>query len=85
MASTQSLQAEQKQFEDEVKAVQQWWTDSRWRYTKRPFTAEQIVNKRGTIKQVFANNQMSKKLWNILEHKFKVRMNNTTIAHRIFS
>jgi len=71
--ATQSLQAEQKQFDDEVKAVQQWWNDSRWRYTKRPFTAEQIVNKRGTIKPVYANNQMSKKLWNILEDKFKVR------------
>jgi len=42
------------------------------RYTKRPYTAEQIVNKRGTIKQEYPNNQMSKKLWNILEEKFKV-------------
>jgi len=68
----QSLDAEQKIYEDEVEAVKQWWTDDRWRFTKRPYTAEQIVNKRGTIKQEYPNNQMSKKLWNILEEKFKV-------------
>jgi len=68
----QTLDAEQKTYEDEVEAVKQWWTDERWRFTKRPYTAEQIVNKRGTIKQEYPNNQMSKKLWNILEEKFKV-------------
>lgn len=68
----QSLDAEQQAFENEVEAVKQWWKDDRWRYTKRPYTAEQIVNKRGTIKQEYPNNQMSKKLWNLLEEKFKV-------------
>lgn len=69
----QSLRAEQQQYEQEVQAVKQWWTDSRWRYTKRPYTAEEIVNKRGTIHQEFANNQMSKKLWANLEQKFKTK------------
>lgn len=63
---------EDKAFQAEVKAVEQWWQDSRWRFTKRPFTAEQIVSKRGTIKQEYANNQMSKKLWSTLESRFKV-------------
>ena len=58
-------------YENDVKAVQQWWTDSRWRYTKRPFTAEQIVAKRGNLKIEYPSNAMSKKLWNIVEGRFK--------------
>ncbi|KAL9054283.1 MAG: hypothetical protein Q9162_004241 [Coniocarpon cinnabarinum] len=66
-----NLDAEQAAFDAEVKAVKQWWSDSRWRHTRRPFTAEQIVSKRGSIKQEYANNEMSKKLWNILETNVK--------------
>merc|ERR1711964_811465 len=60
-----------KQFLDEVAAVKQWWNDSRWRYTKRPFTAEQIVAKRGNLKIEYPSNTQSKKLWKILEGRFK--------------
>jgi Isocitrate lyase family len=63
---------EEQQYLDEVAAVKQWWTDSRWRYTKRPFTAEQIVAKRGNLKIDYPSNVQSKKLWNILEGRFKV-------------
>ena len=63
---------EEQQYLDEVKAVKQWWTDSRWRYTKRAFTAEQIVAKRGNLKIEYPSNVQSKKLWNILEGRFRV-------------
>ncbi|KAF2093814.1 isocitrate lyase and phosphorylmutase [Rhizodiscina lignyota] len=66
-----NIEAEDQQFQAEVKAVKQWWSDSRWRYTKRPFTAEQIVSKRGNLKIQYPNNEMSKKLWGILEGRFK--------------
>jgi isocitrate lyase len=59
-------------FAKEVEAVQKWWSDSRWRHTKRPFTAEQIVSKRGHLKVDYASNAQSKKLWSILEGRFKV-------------
>jgi len=62
---------EEQQYLNEVAAVKQWWTDSRWRYTKRPFTAEQIVAKRGNLKIEYPSNVQSKKLWNILEGRFK--------------
>jgi isocitrate lyase len=65
---------EEKLFLDEVAAVKKWWTDSRWRYTKRPFTAEQIVAKRGNLKIEYASNTQSKKLWQILEGRFKVNI-----------
>lgn len=59
-------------FEKEVQQVKTWWKDSRWRYTKRPFTAEQIVSKRGNLKIEYPSNTQSKKLWNIMENRFKV-------------
>lgn len=62
---------EEKLFLDEVAAVKKWWADSRWRYTKRPFTAEQIVAKRGNLKIEYASNTQSKKLWKILEGRFQ--------------
>ncbi|ESZ96508.1 isocitrate lyase [Sclerotinia borealis F-4128] len=62
---------EEQIFLAEVVAVKQWWSDERWRYTKRPFTAEQIVSKRGNLKIEYPSNAQSKKLWNILEGRFK--------------
>ncbi|MCJ1236217.1 isocitrate lyase 1 [Varicellaria rhodocarpa] len=62
---------EDQKYQDDVKAVKQWYSDSRWRYTKRPFVAEQIVAKRGNLKIEYPSNAMSKKLWQILEDRFK--------------
>lgn len=70
--SAHDLDIEEQKFQEEVNAVKQWWQDSRWRYTKRPFTAEQIVAKRGTLKIDYPSNAQSKKLWRILEERFKV-------------
>lgn len=67
------IDEEEQKYLDDVQAVKQWWTDSRWRHTKRPFTAEQIVQKRGTLKIEYPSNVQSKKLWNIVEQRFKVR------------
>ncbi|TKX20662.1 isocitrate lyase [Elsinoe australis] len=66
-----SIDAEEQKYQQEVKDVKQWWTDSRWRHTRRPYTAEQIVQKRGTIKVDFPSNTQSKKLWDIVESRFK--------------
>ncbi|KAI6256441.1 isocitrate lyase 1 [Pyricularia oryzae] len=60
-------------FAREVAEVKQWWSDPRWRYTKRPFTAEQIVSKRGNLKIEYPSNVQSKKLWKILEGRFQKR------------
>ena len=70
MSSSEAIEAEQKAFEAEVEVVKQWWSSPRWRYTKRPFTAEQIVSKRGNLPVFYPSNDQSKKLWGILETKF---------------
>ncbi|RYO81915.1 hypothetical protein DL766_002129 [Monosporascus sp. MC13-8B] len=60
-------------FAKEVEAVKKWWSDPRWKYTRRPFTAEQIVSKRGHLPIEYAGNTQSKKLWKILENRFQNR------------
>lgn len=67
-----SADTEEQQFQDEVKQIQQWWSDSRWRYTKRPFTAEQIATKRGNLKIEHPSNVLAKKLWKTVEQRFQV-------------
>jgi isocitrate lyase len=66
------IEQEEKKYLEDVQAVKDWWKDSRWRYTKRPFTAEQIVAKRGTLKIDYPSNVQSKKLWRLVEDRFKV-------------
>jgi len=66
-----ALDLEDQKYWDDVKAVKEWWNDSRWRYTKRPFTAEQVVAKRGTLKIQYPSNVQSKKLWGLVEEHFK--------------
>ena len=67
-----SLEQEDQVYLDDVKAVNKWWTESRWRYTKRPYTAEEVVAKRGNLKIEYPSNVMAKKLWEIVESRFKV-------------
>jgi isocitrate lyase len=74
------LNKEDAAFAAEVAAVKQWWSDSRWRYTKRPFTAEQIVVKRGTLPIEYPSNHQSKKLWKTLEQRFQVSLACTTLV-----
>lgn len=73
---------EDQLFAQEVEQVKQWWSDPRWRYTKRPFTAEQIASKRGNIKVEYPSSAQSKKLWNILENRFQVRHQRSPLRSR---
>ncbi|KAK3698871.1 isocitrate lyase 1 [Vermiconidia calcicola] len=67
------MDAEEQQFQNDVKDLKQWWSDSRWRFTRRPYAAEQIANKRGNLRIEYGSNAMSKKLWKTLEKRFAER------------
>jgi isocitrate lyase len=54
----------------EVAEVKKWWASPRWRHTKRAYTAEDIVAKRGHMRIEYPSNQQSAKLWDILERRF---------------
>jgi isocitrate lyase len=70
MASFDTIE---RQYRIEVEELKKWWSDSRWRYTTRAFSAEQIAAKRGSLTIQYPGNVQSKKLWHILEDRFKVR------------
>ncbi|KAF2748319.1 isocitrate lyase and phosphorylmutase [Sporormia fimetaria CBS 119925] len=68
-----NIDAEEQKYQQEVEEVKKWWSDSRWRYTRRPFTAEEIVAKRGNLKIQYPSNAQAKKLWGIVEDRFKTK------------
>lgn len=66
------IDEEEQAYLRDVEAIKQWWTDSRWRHTKRAYTAEQIAQKRGNLKIEYPSNAQAKKLWKLIEEKFAV-------------
>lgn len=58
---------EEGRFELEVAEVQAWWNTERFRLTKRPYSARDVVMLRGTLKQGYASNELAKKLWRTLK------------------
>ncbi|EPQ29020.1 uncharacterized protein PFL1_03310 [Pseudozyma flocculosa PF-1] len=55
-------------FQQEVEAVKKWWKDERFANVTRPYTAEQVVSKRGTVQQEYLSNVQAKKLWASLKN-----------------
>jgi isocitrate lyase len=61
---------EQAAFDQEVAKVKQWFQIDRFARVSRPYTAEDVVRKRGSINETYASNEQAKKLWSLLkEHK----------------
>ncbi|KAK3825424.1 MAG: isocitrate lyase [Benniella sp.] len=68
---------EEARFQEEVAKVKAWWATDRFRLITRPYTAESVVTKRGTIHQDYASNTQAKKLWKLLKNHQK----NGTASH----
>ncbi|KAH9316143.1 hypothetical protein KI387_024770, partial [Taxus chinensis] len=66
-AAASMMMEEDARFEAEVAEMQAWWTSDRFRLTRRPYTARDVVRLRGTMRQSYASNHMAKKLWNTLK------------------
>ncbi|KAH0454713.1 hypothetical protein IEQ34_016637 [Dendrobium chrysotoxum] len=58
---------EEARFEAEVSAVESWWRTDRFRLTRRPYSARDVVSLRGTLHQSYASDQMARKLWRTLK------------------
>ncbi|CAG7876772.1 unnamed protein product [Brassica rapa] len=61
------IMEEEGRFEAEVAEVQTWWSSERFKLTRRPYTARDVVALRGHLKQGYASNEMAKKLWRTLK------------------
>ena len=63
--SAKSGSAEDALFDQQVKDVEQWWASSRYKGIKRPYSAEDVVGKRGTLQQTYPSSLMARKLFNL--------------------
>jgi isocitrate lyase len=56
-------------FEEQVQAVKDWWASPRYKGIKRPYSAEDVVSKRGALQQSYPSSLMARKLFNLLEER----------------
>lgn len=62
-------QAEDALFDEQVQAVSDWWASPRYKDIKRPYSAEDVVSKRGALPQSYPSSLMARKLFNLLEER----------------
>jgi isocitrate lyase len=62
-------QAEDALFDEQVQAVRDWWASPRYKGIKRPYSAEDVVSKRGSLQQTYPSSLMARKLFNLLEER----------------
>lgn len=67
--SSKAGEAEDALFEEQVKAVKAWWETPRYKDIKRPYTAEDVVLRRGTLQQTYPSSLLARKLFNIFEER----------------
>lgn len=61
--------AEDALFQQQVEDVKQWWSSSRYKGIKRPYTPEDVVSKRGTLQQTYPSSLMARKLFDLLAER----------------
>ncbi|KAF8194230.1 isocitrate lyase icl [Pholiota molesta] len=65
------MTSERARFEQEVAEVERWWKSPRFARVVRPYTAADVVSKRGTLPIQYPSNVLGKKLWNLLSEHAK--------------
>lgn len=61
------LSDEDARFEEEVKNTEKWFLSPRFAEIKRPYTARDVVEKRGSLPVVYPCDHQAKKLWDLLQ------------------
>ncbi|KAK7611744.1 isocitrate lyase [Phyllosticta paracitricarpa] len=56
-------------FDAQVQQVKEWWASPRYKDIKRPYSAEDVVSKRGALQQTYPSSLMARKLFNLLEQR----------------
>lgn len=68
MPKCEQIMEEEGRFEAEVAEVQAWWNSERFKLTRRPYAARDVVSLRGNLRQSYGSNEMAKKLWRTLKN-----------------
>lgn len=56
-------------YEQQIKDVEAWWATSRYAGIKRPYTAADVVSKRGSLQQSYPCSLMARKLWDMIQNR----------------
>lgn len=67
--SNKAGDAEEALFDAQVQQVRDWWASPRYKGIKRPYSAEDVVSKRGSVQQTYPSSLMARKLFNLLEER----------------
>lgn len=61
--------AEDALYEQQIKEVEAWWASPRYKGIKRPYTAADVVSKRGSQLQNYPSSVMARKLFNLVQER----------------
>lgn len=61
--------AEDELYDAEIAEVESWWASDRYKNIKRPYTAHDVVSKRGALQQVYPSSLMARKLFNLFSER----------------
>jgi isocitrate lyase len=62
-------QAEDALYEQQLKDVEAWWASPRYEGIKRPYSAADVVSKRGSQQQSYPSSVMARKLFNLIKER----------------
>jgi isocitrate lyase len=62
-------EAEDALLDQQVADGKDWWNSPRYEGIKRPYSAEDVVSKRGTLQQTYPSSIMARKLFNLLKER----------------
>lgn len=61
--------AEDALYEQQLRDVEAWWSSPRFEGIKRPYSAADVVSKRGSLQQSYPSSLMARKLFNLLNER----------------
>jgi isocitrate lyase len=61
--------AEDALYEQQFKDVEAWWASPRYEGIKRPYSAADVVSKRGSQMQSYPSSVMARKLFNLIKER----------------
>ncbi|VEU24179.1 DEKNAAC105414 [Brettanomyces naardenensis] len=65
------IDQEQADFDKEVAAIKEWWSQPRWNGVKRVYSAEDIASRRSTLKNPNASDALAKKAFKLFQEHAK--------------
>jgi len=61
--------AEDALYDQQIKDVEAWWASPRYEGIKRPYSAADVVSKRGSQLQSYPSSVMARKLFNLIQER----------------